>query len=485
MTLTTSNTPRRGRIQWLVFRNLSLLVEIAKYMGTKDSVSMALANEAILRDLLRIFPSLRRPIEDERRGREDERRGIEDARRKAEVERRREEDKQHKRKEATTARQKAESKIPPPSNAMEWDEEDLESRQQRLRQAWIAEGHDARDVEKAVSFKVRKNTRMAAIQEKHKEWINYFRARRHAEARQFRSSKLGSIWESWGRSQFDQGEITARGLVSFPKWRNVFDRYPENSAVTVYLDFDPESEPPTEKLLDAFSTLLCDYIDTRREDHRRLILPSPSSGPQSTVDPLELATSVFIPPSRWEIRERKSALTGHAHRSETIFVGWNTLSVLEYTMEAVDATIIPCTFDRWLSSLSSALVTLCNRDPLLATVEEMDKVDERFCCVPCTREAIRLSSVAKGDGVSVRVFTWRAALSHARLDHYGVAPGGIFRLFSQTSNQRHLLGEPLRDHHDVWLCGHCPNAPTPRPVTTNEILRHMRMCVCYYLLTWA
>jgi hypothetical protein len=29
MTLTTSNTPRRGRIQWLVFRNLSLLVEVS------------------------------------------------------------------------------------------------------------------------------------------------------------------------------------------------------------------------------------------------------------------------------------------------------------------------------------------------------------------------------------------------------------------------------------------------------------------------
>ena len=104
-------------------------------------VNMALANEVLLQDVIRTFPSLRRPIEDERRRREDERRVVEDERRKGEDERRREEDKRQERRDSTQALEEGGPTNPPPLNAMEWAEEDLEARKQQgvgsLAFSWI------------------------------------------------------------------------------------------------------------------------------------------------------------------------------------------------------------------------------------------------------------------------------------------------------------------------------------------------------------
>ncbi|TEB37876.1 hypothetical protein FA13DRAFT_709820 [Coprinellus micaceus] len=198
---------------------------------------------------------------------------------------------------------------------------------------------------------------------------------------------------------------------------------------------------------------------------------------QESADVLEFATSVFTP-----------HFATFQAKNHPIIVGWKAHSGWRHTP---DRTSVECDFDPWLSHVSKGLLDLCNL-PETATVEDMDREDQRFVCDLCYKTAVdRLGPAAHGIAKSVEaeVFTWRLALSHAYAVHQHDRDALEFSLlvnygtWSFNALKEVKIAEDLQrtgqgqdpEATRVWLCNHCTEGPSRgAPTTLNNIIKHVR-----------
>jgi hypothetical protein len=146
-----------------------------------------------------------------------------------------------------------------------------------------------------------------------------------------------------------------------------------------------------------FQDIANNFVSTTRDVLCNAVCSSTGVDPES-ADILEFATSVFTP-----------HFATFQAKSHPIIVGWKAYSGWRHTP---DRTSVECDFDPWLSYVSKGLLDLCNL-PGTATVEDMDREDQRFVCDLCYRTAVDgLGPAAHGIAKSVEaeVFTWRLAV---------------------------------------------------------------------------
>ena len=184
-----------------------------------------------------------------------------------------------------------------------------------------------------------------------------------------------------------------------------------------------------------------------------------------TLEPLELATSVFTAPTR------NSGIWPYGHGIFSIgsaaVIGWKSFSVCQCIDTAVgetradlpewsERTVLP-TFNPALSEVVRSLVVLCGLDPTKATIDDMDRVNERFVCCACTRNLLdlvdsgsgRLAVAKEGTPHShpIVVLSWRNAVRTFRvLDELGVD----LTLGILVGPCTGVLRRSLRRAVDVW-----------------------------------
>ncbi|KAJ3533681.1 hypothetical protein NMY22_g7234 [Coprinellus aureogranulatus] len=461
----------------IVLANRSILLEITGYLTSKELTNLALSNKRLYRYILMALPAsnpthieLRRRWEDARRQHEDNYRKAEDTRRKVEewlyataIERFAAESErqvlQNKRRKAEDARREEED-----ARRIIEDQKQREMNPRRRREEQEKQDAEAEGVEVKRKVLERQGGSSQVADRGHRTQLHTVKNAENQQSvgpkptkvraqrvdvgapRRQRAQvvepippiKLMSQWESWMKGLVETKLETVRTLIACPQWWRIQKKWQDNPVVKACTDCYARGEKPTEeqlaKVKELFPKFLRDYIEDLR----------------------------------------------------AILVGWDTLSAVEFTAGIQhDSPVIPCVFDEWLSDVSRGLVILCGKDPKTATVDCMEReVNERFCCCLCIdKDEHRARSIGQ-ENVSVLVFTWRSAISHAREEHYkpDKPTHTMFRLLRDLT-MKNLQAKV--DHAEYWarnprvaLCNwffaHCPNGWRREfaPKHVHEMMEH-------------
>lgn len=206
------------------------------------------------------------------------------------------------------------------------------------------------------------------------------------------------MWYSWRNSLIS---IRTAELLTYPRVDDLFN-IPEFIALH---DNTPPCTPITNEMfqhiVNDFPNIVQRFIEKSKRDYT-VMVPKANFRERSPV-PLELATSVFLEPT---IRDLPASFS-------LVHVGWKMLSTRHYsnygTVSRDKAKTMLCSFDDALSQTARMLVEdLCKLDPYTTTVEDMDKLDERFYCEICQEKA--QVECDWGGRWRVDAYSWRAVV---------------------------------------------------------------------------
>ncbi|KAJ3539048.1 hypothetical protein NMY22_g4914 [Coprinellus aureogranulatus] len=287
---------------------------------------------------------------------------------------------------------------------------------------------------------------------------------------------LRALWRHWLASL---DLATSEELRYPPEWYLA-----EHPLLTPILEAGPEV-PVTpeimEFVLDHLPGIAQDYDDLRREE---LVEQLPSS---SYANRLELATSVFTPPPN-------AYPESHNEGRHGLVIGWKMHSMchgwepeeegdrfgFEVEMHSVGQ------FHEDLSELARSLVLTCGRDPRTYTAARMDRLDKRFLCRECMDSELKeqlgqrhLGGNVRRTPIQVKVFTWRAALSHAWKEHEDEIGQLVFTVLDDPVLLRMARGreEHLREergrHLAAWYCNHCAGPNDGEAASERAVRAHL------------
>ncbi|KAJ3533686.1 hypothetical protein NMY22_g7230 [Coprinellus aureogranulatus] len=287
---------------------------------------------------------------------------------------------------------------------------------------------------------------------------------------------LRALWRHWLASL---DLTTSEELRYPPEWYLA-----EHPLLTPILEAGPEV-PVTpeimEFVLDHLPGIAQDYDDLRREE---LVEQLPSS---SYANRLELATSVFTPPPN-------AYPESHNEGRHGLVIGWKMHSMyhgwepeeegdrfgFEVEMHSVGQ------FHEDLSELARSLVLTCGRDPRTYTAARMDRLDKRFLCRECMDSELKeqlgqrhLGGNVRRTPIQVKVFTWRAALSHAWKEHEDEIGQVVFTVLDDPVLLRMARGreEHLREergkHLAAWYCNHCAGPNDGEAASERAVRAHL------------
>jgi hypothetical protein len=233
-------------------------------------------------------------------------------------------------------------------------------------------------------------------------------------------SKILDQWDSWVASQ----PLPAFERLAYPDPRDIWHL----SQVTSIREADVETEPGEsvyQAIFNDFSTIASSFVADKRTQLQDLV---PDCGWRAKgLDPLELATSVFTAPKEMAAG---SCGSGTFAIRDSAVVGWKSLSICQCTepapetaddMPAVgERTILP-EFNSLLSKVARSLVRLCGLDPAEATIEDMDRADERFVCCACEKTLLRhadnpanelvVTDAHASGAITLAIYSWKNAVS--------------------------------------------------------------------------
>lgn len=224
---------------------------------------------------------------------------------------------------------------------------------------------------------------------------------RHTHQRQFMSSLVEGFWPK------PQGAaaVHAAVIASYPHFHRLlkFDTS-ISEAINAKLDLS-YTMGDMRALANKLPAITSTYLSHMKAELVQRVRRGLDLSAGTDVDLLELAASVFVPCES----DDRPHLPG-------VLVGWKMLSAFHDDRKDYVDPLFPDP-SPWLSELSRSLATLCGLDGRTTTVQDMDKDEERFFCVPCILESISSIKSLPDSGTrlwSADVFTWTAAVSGLR-----------------------------------------------------------------------
>ncbi|EIW87300.1 hypothetical protein CONPUDRAFT_161870 [Coniophora puteana RWD-64-598 SS2] len=118
----------------------------------------------------------------------------------------------------------------------------------------------------------------------------------------------------------------------------------------------------------------------------------------------------------------------------------------------------------------TSLLKICGLSVATTTAEYMDQCDVRFLCVKC--------NYGRCDGErEVTAWTWRDAISHSFVKHFGSASLEWEVLSYADTDKLRLSERPLKEREDqakAWQCARCHDLPSePWNMTKQEVIDHL------------
>ncbi|KAH6914809.1 hypothetical protein BKA70DRAFT_1557179 [Coprinopsis sp. MPI-PUGE-AT-0042] len=266
-----------------------------------------------------------------------------------------------------------------------------------------------------------------------------------------------------------------RELAVYPIISNVLEAAPEVQVTEE--DFRPA--------IAQFAHITASFLDEKKDLLREMIPATNTSA--ATTDSLELATSIFKAPPHTEPELPFSYL------NPQYVVGWKMHSILhgyDWDPEGEELgyeVAVPAfgTFDPKLSEVAAFLVELCGRNRFTTTIQDMDRMNQRFGCRKCMDDQVRrrhghdvdLNGHIRPTRLMVDALSWRAALGHLLSHPYCDEPRP-FRLLDADCEQD--ATEQVRDRvaHETasleaWFCNHCPGPSPGKSVKRSQVLNHL------------
>ncbi|KAL0580726.1 hypothetical protein V5O48_001284 [Marasmius crinis-equi] len=177
--------------------------------------------------------------------------------------------------------------------------------------------------------------------------------------------------------------------------------------------------------------LIDDWLSGVHEHLRNEVHKAVAAESTSTVDPLQLSTSVF----------RCSKHLGHDGRC---LIGWESVALhLRFNYIHDDGDTSHISFSRRGYNAVRVLLQLLNLDAATTLAKDLDARGDRFVCLSCGESKTRVG------------FSWREAIVHQmiRRNHDDILWKVLPSRYAALLKKREV--DPTYAE-DVWSCNHCP-----------------------------
>ncbi|KAF5311354.1 hypothetical protein D9611_012643 [Ephemerocybe angulata] len=269
--------------------------------------------------------------------------------------------------------------------------------------------------------------------------VSAMEARLYADTLDTKFLRMAFLMESWN-AWLATLNVPKLELLKYPQERDLWYL----PAVFAVLDAPEDAILDFQPVINDFPNIAEAFIFTKREEMRRLVPIANLSG--RTVDPLELATSVFSLP------ETLPPYPAQTLTYPPVAIGWKILSVChlfayEEEAERMGFNIempVYYDFDERLSRVAAYLVAQVGLDPHVATAANMDDLRERFICRLCAQQHSQYGRCR----ISVPALTWRAAVEHSRTHHQEVGYSFEVLRTAALQEQVHILERRQSDRNN-------------------------------------
>ncbi|CAA7265863.1 unnamed protein product [Cyclocybe aegerita] len=182
-------------------------------------------------------------------------------------------------------------------------------------------------------------------------------------------------------------------------------------------------------------------------------------------------------------------------RDESVvdWIGWEFYETLDPSLSLKGGLSKRCSWsssrlslDVQAGNIMAEILQLAELDPATATPHDMDKLDLRFACLRCSKDADEgepyQDDSYERDMTNMPLMKWRQAVKHYKDSHGGYSIKDLRKYFMkvegvQLDDDLKAAETDYRNQWDaVWQCMHCRDTPQEKsPSTLRKALEHIRI----------